>query len=315
MIGQKLGFDYNYYTTVQVNTLWPQFEQKVVKVLPDGSRHVLNEDGAIVLQKDDARGIPKEIDHLLKDREGWEKEFKPRLQWSDERIDRKRLEQIAADNDRREYPLGLYCGSLFGRIRNWLGLLGVSYLYADDEELYDEIIDTLGELQYRIVEALVNSGIRFDFAHFWEDIAGRDGPLVVPGVFYEKVGPKYKRITDLLHEHGIFIVSVDCDGDPIKLIPTWLDNGVNTMFPIEYGAWKGDFKRMRDRFGTDLRGVGGMNKIVFAKEYADVDREIERLAALVKLGGYIPCPDHRIPPDAKWENVVYYTSRMREVFG
>ena len=202
LIGRRLGFDYNYYTTVQVNTLWPQFEQKVVKVLPDGSRHVINEDGAIVLQKDGARCIPMEIDHLLKDRESWEKEFKPRLQWSDERIDWKRLEQIAADNGRREYPLGLYCGSLFGRIRNWLGLVGVSYLYVDDEDLYDEIIDTLGELQYRIVEALVNSGIQFDFAHFWEDIAGRDGPLVTPSVFYEKVGPKYKRITDLLHEIG-----------------------------------------------------------------------------------------------------------------
>ena len=30
------------------------------------------------------------------------------------------------------------------------------------------------------------------------------------------------------------------------------------------------------------------------------------------LGGYIPCPDHRIAPDAKWENVKHYCARMLE---
>ena len=33
------------------------------------------------------------------------------------------------------------------------------------------------------------------------------------------------------------------------------------------------------------------------------------------LGGYIPCPDHRIAPDAKWENVQYYCEKFRKVFG
>jgi hypothetical protein len=36
---------------------------------------------------------------------------------------------------------------------------------------------------------------------------------------------------------------------------------------------------------------------------------------LVELRGYIPCPDHRIAPDAKWKNLQYYCERMRKVFG
>ena len=31
------------------------------------------------------------------------------------------------------------------------------------------------------------------------------------------------------------------------------------------------------------------------------------------LGGYIPCPDHRIPPDAKFENVQYYCDKMQNL--
>jgi uroporphyrinogen decarboxylase len=45
-----------------------------------------------------------------------------------------------------------------------------------------------------------------------------------------------------------------------------------------------------------------------------VRAEVERLRPLVELGGYIPCPDHRIPPDAEWELVRYYTDLMRETF-
>ena len=45
-----------------------------------------------------------------------------------------------------------------------------------------------------------------------------------------------------------------------------------------------------------------------------IDVEIERLKPLVEMGGYIPCPDHQIPPEAKWENVQYYCDKMRETF-
>ena len=57
------------------------------------------------------------------------------------------------------------------------------------------------------------------------------------------------------------------------------------------------------------------NKKVFAYDFGAIDAEVERLKPLVELGGYLPCPDHRIPPDAKWENVQYYCDRMHQAFG
>jgi len=61
--------------------------------------------------------------------------------------------------------------------------------------------------------------------------------------------------------------------------------------------------------------VGGVNKNVFSKDRAAVDAEVARIKLLVALGGYLPCIDHRIAPDAKWELVRYYCDRMRETFG
>lgn len=149
----------------------------------------------------------------------------------------------------------------------------------------------------------------------WEDICFKTGPLVAPDVFREKVGPHYKRVTDLLKQYGIDIVSLDCDGCIDALVPIWLENGVNTMFPMEVGTWNASIAPWRAKYGKDLRGVGGMNKVVFGRDRAAIDAEVERLRPLVDLGGYIPCPDHRIAPDGKWDLVRYYCERMHHVFG
>jgi len=108
---------------------------------------------------------------------------------------------------------------------------------------------------------------------------------------------------------------VDCDGKIDALIPIWLENGVNTMFPIEVGTWAASIGPWREKYGREIHGVGGMDKRVLAFDYAAIDAEVERLRPLVDLGGYIPCPDHRLPPDTKWENVQYYCEKMRKTFG
>jgi hypothetical protein len=328
-IGAKLGFDFNWGCCYDPQPgLFPAFEEVVVETLPDGGRKVRDGEGVLVMKKDDAVSIPTELDHLLKTRADWETHYLPRLQVTPERLQTSKvnvsgrmtpfyeggLAYLQAPEKRTE-PVGLYCGSLFGRLRNIVGLVELSYLQADQPEFYDEMLNVFGELTYTCVAQVLATGARFDFAHFWEDICYNAGPLVTPRLFRAKVGPHYRRITELLKQSDIDIVSLDCDGKIDALIPTWFENGVNTMFPIEVGTWQASIAPWREKYGQGLRGVGGMNKTVFAYDYAAIDAEIERLKPLVALGGYLPCPDHRIAPDAKWENVRYYCEKMRKTFG
>ena len=307
----RLGFDFNWYSTVGGrNGLLPSFEWKVLEELPDGYRKVLNGVGAIILDKPRTTSIPPEIDHTLKDRESWEKEFLPRLQPSPERVDRQAFAAFADDSGRTQ-PLGLFCGSLYGTFRDWAGLEGTCYMQADDEDLFIEILDTYASLQLQVAKDVLATGAKFDFGHFWEDICFKSGPLVSPVVFRERVGPWYRKFAELLGGCGIDIISLDCDGLIDQLVPIWLDNGINTMFPIEVGTWNASLEPWRKKYGKAVRGIGGMDKRVFSQDYAAVDAEVERLRRLVDLGGFIPCPDHRIAPDAKWENVQYYTEKMR----
>lgn len=317
LIAEKLGFDFGWGggCGFSVNSsLFPAFESKIVETTEDGYKKVLNHEGVVVLQKDGAESIPTEVDHLLKDRNSWEEYYLPKLKYVEKRLSTELVEEIKNKEDDGN-PFGLFCGSLFGGIRNWLGVVGVSYLYMDDEELYKEIIDTVGELTFKTTKAALATGLKFDYAHFWEDICYKNGPLVIPDVFDKLVGPHYKKISKLLNDNGVDIISLDCDGLIDYLIPTWIKNGVNTMFPIEVGTWHASIEPWREQYGKGIRGVGGMDKKVFAHDYKAIDAEIERLKKLIDLGGYIPCPDHRIPPDAKWENVQYCCDKMKKVFG
>ncbi len=328
-LNRKLGFDFNWFSTFFYHSsLDPMFERKVLETLPDGSMKVMNAYGVVELEKPGTGSIPMEISHTLTDRASWEEHYLPRLQFSEERIQQalvmdpdsgtcQLFSEGGADllrDESRSQHYGLYCGSLIGDIRNWLGLVGLSYLQVDDEDLFHDMVRTVADLDFRYTQAILESGAKFDFAHFWEDICFKNGPLVSPAVFEEVIGPHYKRITSLCNSYGIDIISVDCDGCIDALLPVWLENGVNTMFPIEVGTWGASIAPWREKYGRALRGVGGMNKTVFSRDRNAVDAEIERLKPLVGLGGYIPCPDHRIAPDAEWDNVRYYCDQMHKTF-
>ncbi len=145
-IARKLGFDFDYSTAIGLNTdVYPSIERRVIEELPDGTRKVVNGHGVVVLESDHATSIPAELEHLLKGRKEWEEVFLPRLAFDPARVSiNDETKAYVADPDREE-PIGLRCGSLFGMIRNWLGVEGSAYLYADDEALFREMIDHVGE--------------------------------------------------------------------------------------------------------------------------------------------------------------------------
>ncbi len=311
----RLGFDFNWSASAGGNSyLFPRFTPQVLETRADGARVVRNEEGLIVLTHEGLVSIPSEIGTSLTGREAWEELYLPRLRYTKDRVDQAFFSWIKSENENRETPLALSAGSLYGNIRNMLGVEGISYLAADDEDLYREIIDTIGELTWQVARDVLQTGAVFDYAHFWEDICFKSGPLVNPKVFSKLVGPHYRRLTGLFLEHGIDIVSLDCDGKIDLLLPIWLENGVNTMFPIEVGTWNASIAPWRKQYGRQLRGVGGMDKRVFARDEQAVRDEVERLKPLVDLGGYIPCPDHRIAPDAKFPLVAYYCELARKAF-
>ena len=312
ILDEKLGWDFNWYTVVSPNNgLDPPFEYKVLERLPDGFVRVQNYEGLIERVREGAGSIPAEDDYQLKDRAAYEELYKPKMQYSPDRIPTDFLKDF--NKQERDYPVGLHLGSVFGNIRNMLSVIGMSYMLCDDYDLMAEIVDTYADMQYKCAEAMLASGAKFDFAHYWEDICFKNGPLLAPDMFDDLCAKNYKKRNDLCKKYGIDIISLDCDGVTEKLLPTWFENGVNTMFPIEVGTWGDQFEPARKKFGKGMLGVGGMDKTALRKDKAAVDAEIERMRRLAGMGGFIPCPDHRLMPGTKWDLVLYYIDEVKKI--
>ncbi|HEY65133.1 MAG TPA: hypothetical protein G4O02_11245 [Caldilineae bacterium] len=292
--------------------LLPRFRRRVIR---EDERHrvIINEEGAeAVIHKDGSSSIPHFVRFPLQTRADWE-EFKRRLDPNDPRRYPVDWEWWVRQWKDRTYPLGIHVGSLFGWLRNWMGFEHIAVTIHDDPDWIHEMMEHLTELTIQTIQRALND-VQLDFAAFWEDMAFRSGPMISPKMFKEFMVPRYKRITDVLREHGVDIVYVDCDGDITELVELWLEAGVNTMFPLEVRGGS-DPVLIRKRFGKAVRLMGGVDKTKLIEGKEAIRKEIARLEPLVADGGYIPHVDHRVPPDVTYENYLYYLKVKRDAFG
>ena len=307
------GGDQGWEVGVNVD-LAPGFEWKVVE--DRGDHEVVQQgNGVRVLRKKYMSSIPHPESHLLTDRASWKEHFLPRYdpnhpdRWKD--FD-KFVAKITAP---RDHPLILWAGSLFGSIRDMMGMENVAFAVYDDPAFFQEMVDTRANCILECLKKVLATGVKFDSAHMWEDMAYNAGPLLSPQHFKQYLVPNYRKIADLLRSYGVDVLSLDCDGKIDDLVPLWLDAGVNAMFPIEVGTWNADPVKFRQTYGQNLLLFGGFDKHALQATPAKIEAEIKRLAPLVESGGFIPMPDHRVPPDVPFPNYVFYCQKAREIWG
>lgn len=200
---------------------------------------------------------------------------------------------------------------IYGTLRWLLGDEECLLAFYDAPDLVHEIMDHMTEVYLAVFEKVVAAGVRVDVIHLWEDMCGRQGPLISPAHFGGFMAPCYRRIRAFADAHGIPLLSVDTDGRPDLMIPPMMRAGVNYMFPFEVAAGC-DVNDMGRRF-PGLAMMGGIDKRALAVGPAAIDAELERIRPAVERGRYVPDLDHLIPDDVSWENFAHYAARLRDV--
>ncbi len=296
--------------------LWPAFEWRVVEDLGD-EEIVIDHHGVTLRRSKSKASIPLYLDYTLKDRASWERHFKWRFDPSNAGrypTDLDAARRVWQDTD-CPHPRCVGGGSFYGWIRDMMGVEGVSYIVYDDPALFEEMVVTMTDCKLAVIQRLYEAGARFDCCSMWEDMCYSAGPLLSPEHFRRYLVPQIRRVTDLLRSHGCDIIWVDCDGKIDELVPLWLEAGVNCMFPIEVGTWGADPRKYRREYGRNLLMMGGFGKRTLAQGPDAIDAEVNRLAPLVEEGGYIPMPDHRVPPDVPLAHYLHYLHAARRVWG
>ena len=271
-------------------------------------------DGSITQQSKLGSSIPHTLRYQLEPtRESWNA-FKKRLDPNrpDRRPDGWRGK--ARDLDRREHATCFLGGSLYGWPRGWMGMQNISVLMYDDPALFEDIVATVADFFMAITGPVLDE-CRFEFAYFFEDCCFKNGPMFSPAAYHKFLHPHYRRMVEFYHAKGVRHVFVDSDGKVDTLIPCWLESGIDIVFPIEVGTWRADPVALRKEYGRDLRMMGGVNKHVIGRGEAAIRAELEHLVPLVEDGGYIPLPDHRLPPSISLDDMRRYVDIFRDIFG
>ena len=289
----------------------PGFEEEVIEYTGE-HRIVRREDGIVAreFKGELSYHMPQWLRHPLETRDDWENEIKPRLNPdSAGRYPTDWAEKVRVWKQ-RDYPLTLRMGSIFGWLRNWMGLERICLTLYDDPEWIQEMMDYMAEFCCACGRRALED-LDLDYVLLWEDMAYKSGPMMAPAMFRRFMLAPYRKLTGFIRDRGVDLIFVDSDGHAEPLIPLWLEGGVNGFYPIERAAGM-DPVRLRKRFGKELRLIGGVDKLAMIAGPDAIDAQLRHVAPLLKEGGYIPWCDHFVPPDVSLGNYLHYVRRMKE---
>lgn len=293
----------------------PRFERTI---LGEDERYVTFVDHWGITRRDYKGGtsMSEFLKFPVKTKDDWER-------YKAERLEPKDPDRLAGDWHekctewmQKGYPiqLGYYPDTgLYGSVRWLLGDEDCLLAFYTMPEVVHDIMDHMTTLYLTVFEKVVASGVRVDVIHIWEDMCGRQGPLISPRHWDEFMGPHYRRIRDFARRHDIRIISVDTDGYPDLIIPPMMAAGVNYLWPMEVAAGC-DVNVFRDRY-PELAMSGGIDKRALAVGPAAIDKELERVRPAMEKGRYIPGLDHNVPDDVSWSNYVCYAEALRRLVG
>ena len=202
---------------------------------------------------------------------------------------------------------------IFGPVRWLLGDEECLIAFIEQPDLVREIMEHMTDLYLSVFEKVVEAGVRVDVIHLWEDMCGRQGPLISPAMWEEFMGPCYGRIKAFAQRRGIPLLSVDTDGQPELIVPPMMAAGVNFVFPWEVAAGC-DVNAVRAKYPT-LGMMGGIDKRALAAGPQAIDRELARIRPAIAAGRYIPDLDHLYPDDVSWESFQHFAAGLKKLVG
>ena len=230
-----VGFDfYVHQHKMPVNAfLCPRLEEEILEE-DEGTRVVIDEFGTRKRVRKDGTSMPEFISFMVSRRADWEETRKLLDPTTPGRFpDEEEWKSFCTESRKLTDPryAGGFPGGFFGGLRQLFGLEGLAYAFYDDPNLVEDVLDTLCDLWVELYSKALKD-VSIDFFVPWEDMCYKAGPMLSPEMFRRYLLPRYRRLTEALHNAGVDIFFVDTDGDPRQLIDLWLEGGGHGPLPV-----------------------------------------------------------------------------------
>lgn len=254
--------------------------------------------------------LPLPMDHPVTGWDSWLR-IKAHYEFSEARLSHD-WEQAASRHREAGRVVSVGIPGGFDEPRQLLGEENLCIACCEQPDLIHDILNTIGSTAERVLDA-VSRAVPIDQLFVHEDMAGRSGPLIGPKQVRTFIVPYYRRIWDMLKERGARLFKQDSDGDMNCVIPAFLEAGINVMYPMEPAA-NMDIVAVREKYGTRLAFLGGIDKHVLRKSREEIVAELEyKIPPMVRSGGCVLGLDHRIPNGTPLESYRFYLEKSWEI--
>ena len=213
----------------------------------------------------------------------------------------------------RDYVVSVNFSGPFWQMREWCGFEPLCLMFAEDTAFIEEMIETWTEYVALMLERLLDRVV-VDSIHISEDMAYKGASMISPQMTRTYLFPTWVRWGEIVKGCGVPVYDMDSDGNIDELIPLWIKAGFDLCDPIEVAAGC-DVARYRRRFGKQIAYSGGIDKREIAKGGAAIEAEMNRLAPVVRDGGFIPGCDHGMPHDISWKALLEFGRLWAELTG
>jgi uroporphyrinogen decarboxylase len=169
--------------------------------------------------------------------------------------------------------------------------------------LIDHFVDYEVEATRRFLEA---AGGMIDITYFGNDFGTQRGLFISPAMWQEFMRAPLKRYYDVSHEYGCRVMQHSC-GAIRDIIPSWIEDGVNVLDPIQVAAAGMDLPGLVRDFGDRLCFHGGVDtqRTLPFGSTADVRAEVRSYIRLTReRGGYILCGSQAFIEDIPLDNIL-----------
>ena len=254
--------------------------------------------------------LPLPMDYPVRTMDDWLK-IKAHYEYSDLRF-ANGWEHAARESHENGWALVVGIPGGFDELRQLMGEENACLAFYDQPELVHEILTTLTTTALRVIDR-VSSTVQIDELTIHEDLAGKSGPLIGPKQFEEFVAPYYRQVWEMLSSRGAKLFSLDSDGNIQPLLKSFVQSGVNVIYPMEPAAGM-DIVKVRRDFGTQLAFMGGIDKYVLRRSPDDIEAELEyKIPPMVHTGGCVLSLDHRIPNGTPLQNYRFYIRKAWDI--
>lgn len=213
----------------------------------------------------------------------------------------------------RSTPLSLTLPGPFWQLRDWIGLEPLCLLMIEQPDWIDELVAFWTEFILQMLAPIL-ARVELDFVQVNEDMAYKMHSMISPRMIRRFLMPCWQKWNAALQTGGATVRSVDSDGYIGELIPLWIEAGFENTWPVEVAAGN-DIVAFRKQYGRQISFGGGIDKRALAAGGEAMRTELDRVAPLIREGGYVPGCDHGVPPDISWPNFIEYTRYLAELTG